>query len=82
MDSTLSPPAQADYNNAAVSIGEKLHAARQAISRADDMTGKPMQDVFPAYNLAGLGLALRPLVLSLSISASLSARLSSFVTSI
>jgi hypothetical protein len=58
MDTTLSPPAQADYNNAAVSIGEKLHAARQAIARADDKTGKPMQDVFPAYNLAGLGLAL------------------------
>jgi len=58
MDTTLSPPAQADYNNAAVTIGEKLYAARQAISRADDKSGKPMQDVFPAYNLAGLGLAL------------------------
>jgi len=58
MDTTLSPPAQADYNNAAVGIAEKLYAARQTIKKADDNTGRTMKDVFPPHNLAGLGLAL------------------------
>lgn len=58
METTHSPAAQAAYNDVAINLAEKLHVARSALNTAEDKAQKPINDVFPAYNRAGLGVAL------------------------